>query len=412
VLSQDYVDELTEAGCRAGLDRVGIASAEPFVQAHQALTERAAAGLASTMQFTYRNPARSTDPSATLAGVASLVVGALGYGHVRPEAPSQVAVAARVARYATDDHYRRLRVGLERVADRLRDDGWQARVLVDDNALVDRAAAHRAGLGWYGKNANVLVADLGSWVVLGSVLTDAPLPVAPEPVADGCGACTRCVGACPTGAIVAPGVVDARRCLAWLVQAEGVFPVELRAALGDRLYGCDECQEVCPPSRGGADGPDPGRSGASPHSAQPGDWVDVLDLLASDDATLLGRFGRWYIPRRQPRYLRRNALVVLGNSGRGDHPGVRRALGAALADEDPLVRAHAVWAARRLGLDVLVESVSTDRDPWVRAELDGPVDPPDGGAGLVARVVGRATGVAVASPGAARSSMGRGTSRR
>ena len=158
---------------------------------------------------------------------------------------------------------------------------------------------------------------------------------------DGCGGCTRCLSGCPTGAIVAPGVVDARRCLAWLVQAEGVFPVEHRVALGDRLYGCDDCQEVCPPSRAGRDGLDPvarpdwpDRPGRSAGRAAdgPGDWADVVGLLDTDDAGLLARFGRWYIPRRQPRYLRRNALIVLGNSGAPDHPEVRRVLGQALAD--------------------------------------------------------------------------------
>ena len=124
-------------------------------------------------------------------------------------------------------------------------------MVADDNALVDREAAYRAGLGWYGKNANLLLPGEGSWFVLGSVVTDAPAapPSRPRRCADGCGTCTRCLDGCPTGAIVAPGVVDARRCLAWLLQVEGAFPREHRVALGDRLYGCDDCQEVCPPNR-------------------------------------------------------------------------------------------------------------------------------------------------------------------
>ncbi len=374
MLSRAYGEALVALGRAAGLDRVGIASAEPFEDARRALTERAAAGLAATMAFTYRNPARATDPSATLAGAASLVVGARHYGHVRTAAPTAAPVAARVARYASEDHYAALRQGLDQVAERLRADGWQARVLVDDNALVDRAAAQRAGLGWFGKNANILVSGLGSWVVLGSVLTDAPLPVAPDPVPDGCGACTRCLSGCPTAAIVAPGVVDARRCLAWLVQADGVFPIEHRVALGDRLYGCDDCQEVCPPSRAGREGLAPsGPSGqADPDGPAegPGDWADVVGLLDTDDAGLLARFGRWYIPHREPRYLRRNALIVLGNSGASDQPEVRRVVRDALADPDPLVRAHAVWAARRQGLGDLLAVVAGDPDPLVRAELD------------------------------------------
>ena len=375
MLTEAYADAVCAVGRAAGLDRVGIASAEPFVDARRVLDERKAAGLAGSMQFTYRNPARSTEPARTLAGVASLVVGARRYDRTVPPSPTTERPMARVARYATHDHYADLRRGLEAVAGRLVADGWTARVVLDDNALVDRAAAHRAGLGWYGKNANVLVPGIGSWVVLGSVLTDAPLPSAIEPEPDGCGSCRRCLDGCPTGAILAPGVVDARRCLAWLVQAEGVFPVEHREALGDRLYGCDECQDVCPPSRRSIDDP----AEQAPPSDGPADighHVDVLDVLAAADDELLARFGRWYLPRREPRYLRRNALVVLANTGDLATPGVRPAVERALGDPDPMVRAHAVWAARRLGLDPLPESVLADGDPGVRAELDRPMPRP------------------------------------
>lgn len=372
MLSRDYADELCQVGRDGGLDRVGIGDAAPFDEARDALTERAAAGLAATMQFTYRNPARSTDPRRILATAASLVVGARSYAHAVSEPPHGAGAPARVARYASEDHYASLRSGLAAMAGRLVDDGWMARVVLDDNALVDRAAAHRAGLGWYGKSTNLLAPGLGSWVVLGSVVTDAPLPPAEVPVADGCGACTRCIDSCPTGAIVAPGVVDAGRCLAWLVQAEGVFPAEHRVALGDRLYGCDECQEVCPPSvraEAARSGTAVGEPAVEPARAS-GDWVDVVDLLACDDAELLARFGRWYIPRREPRYLRRNALVVLGNAGRHGDPRVRAALVRALADPDHLVRGHAVWAARRLGEHDLLAALGGDIDPVVRAELE------------------------------------------
>src|SRR5690606_1591912 len=160
-----------------------------------------------------------------------------------------------------------------------------------------REVAYLGGLGWFGKNANILMPGAGSFFVLGSVVTTAEYPVA-EPVADGCGGCRRCLDGCPTGAIVAPGTVDANRCLAWLVQKPGTFPVEYREALGDRLYGCDDCQTVCPPTvrKGLRIGPPPG---AEPAEVQA--WVDVLDLLEADDATLLERHGRWYLADRDPR---------------------------------------------------------------------------------------------------------------
>jgi epoxyqueuosine reductase len=237
-------------------------------------------------------------------------------------------------------------------------------VVVDDNALVDRAAAHRAGIGWWGKNANLLLPGLGSWYVLGSVITDAPLPTASGPEPDHCGPCRRCLDGCPTGAITAPGVVDARRCLSWLLQAEGPFPIEHRAALGDRIYGCDDCQEVCPPNRRAP-------VGTATAGAQP--WIPLLALLDEDDDAVLALAGRWYIPRREVRYVRRNALVVLGNVGDPADPDVVAALARHLRHGDPLLRAHAVWAARRLGRDDLLAGLTERDEPLVAAELAAPV---------------------------------------
>jgi epoxyqueuosine reductase len=269
--------------------------------------------------------------------------------------------------YSWTDHYRPLRVALGAVADHLAACGWRARVVADDNALVDRAAAVRAGLGWYGKNTNVLLPDAGSWFVLGSVITDAPLAEpahAPVPATDGCGSCQHCLAACPTGALVGPGELDARRCLAWLLQAPGVFPAEYRAALGDRLYGCDDCQTSCPVNRL-ATRRHP--AGPAEPSAQPA--VDVIALLNASDAEILAEVGRWYIPGRQPRYVRRNALIVLGNTADPADPDVAATLRRALADSDPIVRAHAVWAAARLGRPDLLEAVEADPDPLVRGEM-------------------------------------------
>ncbi|MGI8492976.1 MAG: tRNA epoxyqueuosine(34) reductase QueG [Acidimicrobiales bacterium] len=379
--------KLRQVGRAAGLDALGFTGAEPFSTTRQILEQRRDAGLSGGMQFTYRNPRRSTSPGQTLPGARALVVGARRYDRARPTPRDRFdrRPRGRVARYSWVDHYQPLRDSLESVAGVLRAEGWRARVLADDNALVDRAAAQRAGLGWYGKNTNILLPGLGSWCVIGSVLTDAPLP--PDvPMEDGCGRCRRCLPACPTGALSAPGVLDARRCLAWLVQAPGVFPMEHRVALGDRLYGCDDCQEACPANgaerrRGADDRIDP--DGGAPHGARaqrppPAEIgaepeVDLLELLAASDEEILTRWGRWYIPERNPRYLRRNAIVVLGNVAAPDDGGVQAALRRALADPDPLLRGHAVWATRRLGLDDLLVEVARDPDPVVRAELEASV---------------------------------------
>ncbi|MBW3614313.1 MAG: tRNA epoxyqueuosine(34) reductase QueG [Actinobacteria bacterium] len=358
--------ELEREGLAGGLDAVGFAAASPFEGTRRLLEERKAAGLSAGMQFTFRNPKRSTTPADALPGAEALVVGARSYRRREPIVAAAPAASGTVARYSWVDHYVPLRQGLERMARRLRDVGWRARVLADDNALVDREAAYRAGLGWYGKNTNLLLVGRGSWFVLGAVVTDAPLPAHSQPPAEGCGTCTRCLPACPTGALVSPGVLDARRCLAWLLQAEGVFPREHRVALGSRIYGCDDCQEVCPPNRVEI-------SRRPPPPAEPGAeaTVQLLEILEEpDDHALLERFARWYVPARQARYLRRNALVALGNVGDGTDERVGRALGSALRDRDPVLRGHAVWAAARLGRRDLVDELSEhEDDPEVTAEL-------------------------------------------
>lgn len=403
----DLLARVIEAGRSAGLDHVGACDAEPFDDTRRVLEDRRSEGLDAGMQFTYRNPSRSTDPSATFPGVRSLVVGALGYAAPMPEAPR--TPHGRVARYATKDHYSRLRAALGEIADLLGDAGHRARVVADENALVDRAAATRAGLGWYGKSANVLVPGHGSWFVLGSVMTDADLGPRPQPLADGCGSCRRCMDGCPTGAIIAPGVVDARRCLAWHVQQDGDLPHEFRVALSDRVYGCDDCQEVCPPSvreerrgPGSTRAPTAGelRSGhlstgdlttgptARPAGSDPGEWVDLIWILTAADAELLERVGRWYVPRRDPRYLRRNALVALANSiverstASPDDEGVATLLESYLDCRDEMLATHAAWAAHRIGRDDLLEAPARRDREELRAERrrwSAPLDRRDDG---------------------------------
>ncbi|WCO65276.1 tRNA epoxyqueuosine(34) reductase QueG [Iamia majanohamensis] len=356
------------AGRAAGLDAAGLATVAPFAGAREALEERRAAGLHGGMAFTYRNPARSTDPRALLPSARALLAGALLHGG-EPAAPAGPGPHGRVARYARQDHYDRLRHALDAAGAVLRAEGWRALVVVDQNHLVDRAVAHRAGLGWYGRNSLLLMPGVGSWSVLGAVLTDAPLVAEdPEPVADGCGPCTRCVTGCPTDAIVAPGVVDARRCLAWLVQAPGPLRRDLREAMGDRIYGCDDCQEVCPPNRVRLRRRERAADDTPLVDDDPAAWVDLLELLAADDATLLDRHGRWYVADRDPRHLRRNALVGLGNVADPDDPAVVAALVRVLGGGDDLLVAHAAWAARRLGREDLLAHV-VDPGPEARAEL-------------------------------------------
>ncbi len=362
-------DLVVARGRANGLDAVGVAETSPFEHTRRDLEERKAAGLHADMQFTYRDPGRSTDPSRTLPGARSLVVGAVHYAS-RP-APSDPAPSGpamgRVARYAVGNHDAVLRAALDAVSQDLRHRGFRTVVLADDNALVDRAAAHRSGLGWFGKSSNLLLPDRGSWFVLGAVLTDAVLEPSDGPVADGCGTCRRCIDGCPTGAIVGDGIVDARRCLSWLLQSPGTFPHEHREALGDRIYGCDDCQEVCPPNRRSdrrSDGGDEHTVGTAVGTSR----MDVLWMLRAGDDELLAAVGRWYVPGRDPDHLRRNALLVLGNTADPAASATLDALRAYLRHPDGVLAGHAAWAALRMGRPSLLDEPGVDDRPEVLAE--------------------------------------------
>lgn len=332
-----YTEGIIRLALSVGLDAVGIAPAEPMLRARDALRDRVARGFDAGMQFTFRNPERSTDPARAVHGARSMVVGARWYGG--GDDPPVPVGHGRFARYARGDHYGALRDSLGAVRDELRADGHLAVAFADDNSLVDREAAHLAGLGWFGKNANILVRGLGSWVILGAVVTTADLDPSPAPVEDGCGACRRCIDACPTGAIVEPGVVDATRCLSWLAQKPGPFDPRYREALGDRLYGCDDCQEPCPPARVAV----ARREGVPGGVAS----IDAVALLEASDDEVLAAMGRAYVADRNPDWVRRNALIVLGNSGLRD----RRSLDAAHRYEhhaNPVLREQARWTLDRL----------------------------------------------------------------
>jgi epoxyqueuosine reductase len=351
-----YTDELLSLGIDAGLHRIGCADASPLIEARNAIERRIDGGLQDEMQFTFRNPKRSTTPNDALDGARSIIVAGLSYA--APDVEPPFAVSGRVARYSWVEYYEPLRRALTVVRDRLRSDGHRALVFADDNSIVDRAVAHRAGIGWFGKNANILVPGAGSFFVLGSVVTTAELATS-SIVEDGCGACRRCLDGCPTQAIIEPGVVDARRCLAWLLQKPGVFDRRFRAALGDRMYGCDDCQEVCPPTTRRQLRVTP------PEGARP--WVDVEALLEMTDEELLDSVDWWYVAQRNPDWVRRNALIVLGNVGELGSLRVRDIVAAYLEHPDPMLRAHAVWAAARLGLHELIPM--HDTAPLVIEEL-------------------------------------------
>jgi epoxyqueuosine reductase len=325
--------ELSRLADELGIDVVGAAPAEPYAETERHIRERRARGLFAGMRFTMAQPDVSCHPETLLPGARTVVSAALCYYAPGPEpAPGE----GRLPRYAWSDRYAELRAKLEELGERL---GGSYRVLVDANQHVDREGAARAGVGFYGKNTMLITRKHGSWVVLGTLVTDAVVePSAPLEL--DCGSCTLCIEACPTGALDDPGVLDSTRCLSYWTQSPDPIPEEYREELGAQVYGCDICQDVCPWNRG----IEKRRAGeAPPEGAEP--VVSLVEWLQAGDEELRERYDRLYFPRNDPRYLRRNALVAAGNSGE-----------AALADavrpyaegDDELLAEQADWALARL----------------------------------------------------------------
>jgi epoxyqueuosine reductase len=284
-----------------GLDAVGAAPVAPYDETERHIRERRARGLFADMRFTMARPEVSCHPETLLEGACTVVSAALCYWADGEEPPPG---HGRLPRYTWWDAYSALRERLDELGRRL---GGRYRVLVDANQHVDREAAARSGVGFYGKNTMLITRRFGSWVVLGTLVTTAELEATP-PLDAGCGSCTLCIDACPTDALAEAGVLDATRCLSYWTQSADPFPEEYREALGDRVYGCDICQDVCPWNRGVAKrrAGQPPPPGAEPH-------VSLVDWLEADDEELASRYDRLFVPHNDPRYLRRNALVALEN---------------------------------------------------------------------------------------------------
>ena len=325
--------ELSRLAAELGLDAVGAAPAEPYEETERHIRERRARGLFARMRFTMAQPEVSCHPESLLPGARSVVSAALSYYAPGPEPKRGEGL---LPRYTWSDRYAELRSKLEELGERL---GGSYRVLVDENQHVDREGAARAGVGFYGKNTLLITRHHGSWVVLGTVVTTAEIERS-SPLALDCGSCTRCIDACPTGALDEPGVLDSTKCLSYWTQAPAPVPVEYREEMGSYVYGCDICQDVCPWNRG----TEKRRSDAAlAEGAEP--VVSLVDWLEAEDDDLRRRYDRLYFPRNDPRYLRRNALIAAGNSGEAALvPAVERWS----ESDDELLREHADWALERL----------------------------------------------------------------
>ncbi|MCA9489434.1 MAG: tRNA epoxyqueuosine(34) reductase QueG [Myxococcales bacterium] len=350
--------KIKDAARSLGFDAVGIAPAARPPSADRYL-DWIAEGHHGEMAYMAAEPERRADPRVYWPEARSIVVCLRSYapGPLPEAGPLQ----GRVAAYAWGRDYHKvikkdlIRLG-RAIAGILPGVGWRA--TVDTSAILERAHAAEAGLGWIAKNTMLLSRQAGSYTVIGAVLLDREL--APDgPTTDHCGSCRACIDACPTQAILAPRLLDARRCISYLtIELKGDIPEAHREASGSWVFGCDVCQEVCPHNH---DPADPDEEDLLPRHA----WVDLDEVLASDDDALLRRFEGTPLRRPGAVGLKRNALLVLANLGDpGAAPAIRR---HALTHAAPVVRAAGVWALRSLGERIVLPN---ETDPSVRAELE------------------------------------------
>ncbi len=332
-----------------GFDAVGIARAEPLAVDHPRYERFIARGFHGEMAWLARDPTvrRRADDDGILRGARSVVCVASSYKRDASEEVRDPPFAKTIARYARGrDYHNGLRKKLRKLAEFVRtlEDGAEARPLCDDAPILERAWAARAGLGFIGKNGLLIAPGVGSLVLLGEVVTTVELPP-DEPMAERCGACTRCIDACPTRAIVEPFVVDARRCISYLtIESRSPAPLELREDIGEHLFGCDDCQTACPFNQS------PRPTHAAPRYEPLERWASssLEELLALEDGSpkwdALGEGTP--LRRATAAGLARNAAIVLGN--RGDAASLGALERAAESHSSEVVRDAARWAAQRI----------------------------------------------------------------
>lgn len=368
-----------------GFDLSGVTTADPPRHGDY-YAEWIEQGLAGEMAYLGRQVEKRQDPRKILPNARSLVVVAMNYRCPDPNPSSESATEdppgrthrpssespprGRIARYARGDDYHdvmkeKLLALLRFVQDRA-GRPVEGKVYVDTGPVLEREFAVRAGLGWFGKHTNLIHKRVGSWLLIGEILLDIELDQ-DSPAADHCGTCTLCLEACPTDAIVEPYVVDSRRCISYhTIELKGAIPLEYRAAMGDRVFGCDDCQDVCPWNRRA---PETGHPAfvARPWNEKP----DLMEMLGLTPEAFRTRFKGSPVKRTKRRGLLRNAAVALGNT---KDPGAVPALADSLGDDEPLVRGHAAWALGNVGgtraLAELERARKTEDDPWVVEEID------------------------------------------
>ncbi|MDQ6644180.1 MAG: tRNA epoxyqueuosine(34) reductase QueG [Chloroflexota bacterium] len=389
-----------------GFDSARITSADALPETERVIKERIAQGLMDGLPwFTAERTEVSCHPDALLAGAQSIITLAMFYLTQQPDEAQDNVPRGRISRYAWgDDYHEIIKPRLQQFAAWLREyargemsNDMETRLFVDTGRMVDRAVAQRAGLGWYGKNTNILTKGWGSWVFLAEIVTNLPLQ-SDDAIKTSCGSCEICLHACPTAALPAPYVLDNTRCISFLtIELRGSIPLELRPLMGNLIFGCDICQEVCPVNkvaekrlglRGNpktqpitlqSEGVEqPVTTKALPILPQKafrpretvGSNPELIPLLSLTEEQFRERFRHSPIRRTKRRGLLRNVCVALGNCG--DQQAVPALIGA-LHDYEPLVRGHAAWALGRINgkqaQQALQAALLTEEDKEVQQEI-------------------------------------------
>lgn len=339
--------DIRDWAAELGFQQCGVADTD--LSGHELHLQRwLQRGYHGEMSYMARHGMRRSRPAELVPGTVRVIMARMDYLAAEAESPAGLLEQpdkALISRYALGrDYHKLMRRRLQQLATRIEAaiGPFGYRVFVDSAPVLEKALAAKAGLGWIGKHTNLLSRDAGSWFFLGAIYTDLPLP-ADQPVTEHCGTCTRCIDVCPTGAIVAPFEVDARRCISYLtIELKGPIPEPLRPLLGNRIFGCDDCQMVCPWNRFAQ------HSDEDDFHPRPGlDAAELVDLFAWDEAEYLGRTEGSAIRRIGHERWLRNIAVALGNAPRSS--AVIAALEARRDHPSALVREHVEWALRRLG---------------------------------------------------------------
>ena len=337
---RDLKSQVVDLATQLGFDSCRVARCEPPAHAAE-YREWLREGSAGEMLWMERTEGKRGDPQFVLPGACSVIVLALNYWQGGCPPPDQSAATGRIARYAWGDDYHELISNkLDQIDAFLQTRGGVQKCYVDTGPILERDYAAEAGIGWHGKSTMLLDTRLGTWFFLAEILTTLEFePDLPQPTR--CGTCTRCITACPTGAITAPHHLDSRRCISYLtIELKGAIPLEFRPLIGDRIYGCDDCLDACPWNRFAE------ASRESAFAARPSTTGMALrDYLELSDAQFRALFRLSPIKRIKRRGFLRNVCVALGNVGDADD---LPALEKAACDPERLIAEHAAWGIGRI----------------------------------------------------------------